>query len=83
MVKEENEIVRSICGRLVRITEAAGLPVDSLWPINYDKHLYEGFPSTKRHISWSQQYIDYVDKLIQNAKPALSVNICLDELKAY
>jgi hypothetical protein len=80
MVKEENEIVRSICGRLVRTIEAAGLPVDSLWPIDYDKGLYEGFPSTERDISWSQQYIDYVDKLIQNAEPASSVNPFLYEL---
>ena len=69
MITETNEVIRTICGKLMRtVMQSDELTLESLCPINSDKELYEGFPPDPQDEGWSQLFNGYIDSLFENGK---------------
>ncbi|CZR51023.1 uncharacterized protein PAC_00898 [Phialocephala subalpina] len=64
ILEETNEIVKIICGSLVRNLHDAGVALQDLWPVGADKILYESFPpSTQTGHGWNTKFQDYIDRM--------------------
>lgn len=71
MIEESDELVRVICGQLVRDLNTSGLPLAVLFPTNYDEKLYNDFPpSTQGNTSWGALFDNYVDLVLPLANQA-------------
>ncbi|KAF4631722.1 hypothetical protein G7Y89_g6409 [Cudoniella acicularis] len=64
VVEEGNEIIRTLCGRLIRVLQRAEVELEHLWPLDADETLYQKFPVlTQKESGWSQQFQAYVDEV--------------------
>jgi hypothetical protein len=65
LIEERNELIRVICGQLVRDLKKAGVPLKELFPINYDSKLYDSFPeATQGDRGWGLLFDHYVDDVV-------------------
>jgi hypothetical protein len=66
VVKEKNEILRVICGQILKVLADAEIPLEDLWPVGTDPVIYSGFPpSTQSGNSWNRAFQSYVDSLFE------------------
>jgi hypothetical protein len=70
VLKEPNEIIRTVCGQLITYLLYAGMIAEHLWPVNVDKRLYANFPDAS-HIGrgWHQQFQNYMDSIFEMIEP--------------
>lgn len=63
VLMEQSEVIRIICGYLIRSMLKGEIAPEHLWPIGYDKKLYENFPlSTQTNAGWNKRFHEYVDR---------------------
>jgi hypothetical protein len=60
---ESNEIIRTICGQLIKEMLSAGIAKEHLWPQETDKQIYEAFPDASQPGGWNQNFQTYVDTI--------------------
>ena len=59
----QSEVIRIICGYLIRSMLEGEIAPEHLWPIGCDKKLYENFPlSTQTNAGWNRRFHKYVDR---------------------
>lgn len=68
VVGEQNEILRIICGQLLKALMAWDVPKRDLWPIGTDKKHYDRFPaSSQSDKHWNNAFQTYIDELFLNS----------------
>jgi hypothetical protein len=79
VLEEQNEILRIICGQLLKALIASQIPKKDLWPVGTDKKQYDGFPiSSQTDKHWNNAFQAYVDQLFNiSASPQESVTSLL------
>ncbi|RFU26177.1 hypothetical protein B7463_g10170, partial [Scytalidium lignicola] len=66
ILHEDNEVIRIICGEIVRSMINSGTPLETLWPSAIDKSIYAEFPSAPvPMVKWFRVFQNYVDNLWQ------------------
>lgn len=71
VVGEQNEILRIVCGQLLKALMAWDIPKSDLWPVGTDPACYTGFPGlsqSEKH--WNKAFQTYVDELFNNSAPS-------------
>jgi hypothetical protein len=63
MLTESNEVVKIICGQLIKELVDAGVAKGDLWPEDTNNQVYEGFPDSSRTGRWNQRFQTYLDDL--------------------
>ena len=64
MIQEKDELVRIICGQLLRDSLHYGLELASFFPEGYNERLYDDFPpSTQGNLGWAAQFDGYIQKI--------------------
>ncbi|KAG9236284.1 hypothetical protein BJ875DRAFT_541461, partial [Amylocarpus encephaloides] len=59
------EIIRYVCGGLIRELQNENVLLDELWPIGSPNELYENFPETTQlKTGWSQKFDAYLDLVV-------------------
>lgn len=75
MVGTPDEILKLICGRLLRSMIFSGIPRSDLWPVGTDIEDYNNFPvSPSSNNQWLNEYNNHVDFLFRKY-PALRLVI--------
>ncbi|KAH8657563.1 hypothetical protein BGZ60DRAFT_434519 [Tricladium varicosporioides] len=66
VIEETNEIIRFVCGKLIRVLQRARIGLEYLWPTTADRTYFTEFPAvlTQEDNGWSQQFHSYVDEMI-------------------
>lgn len=71
MVEEGNEILRIICGQILKVLLTWDISLKDLWPINADPKLYAEFPaSSQKDKHWSNAFQAYIDQLYNGLDPS-------------
>lgn len=60
---EPNDIIRIICGQLIKELVDAEVPRQDLWPTDTREEIYEGFPDSSQSGRWNQLFHTYLDKV--------------------
>ncbi|EPE28080.1 hypothetical protein GLAREA_04871 [Glarea lozoyensis ATCC 20868] len=69
---ENNEILRIICGEIIRVLGGAGVQIESLWPAGTSKDALTNFPTcTSQNNSWSKQFQAYLDVTYETQNSAV------------
>jgi hypothetical protein len=71
VVEEGNEILRIICGQILKVLLTWDIALKDLWPINTDPKLYAEFPiSSQKDKHWSNAFQAYMDQLFNSPDPS-------------
>lgn len=71
VVEEGNEILRIICGRIIKVLLTWDIALKDLWPIDAGPELYAEFPlSSQEDKHWSNAFQAYVDQLFNSPDPS-------------
>ncbi|RDL40039.1 uncharacterized protein BP5553_00018 [Venustampulla echinocandica] len=65
ITQETNEILRIICGRLIRVMHEYGTELGDLWPVTANQQVYQGFPETLGDSGWEQKFQNYIDDVFE------------------
>lgn len=68
MIGETNEVIRIICGKLMRTAmQSNDVTLKSFWHVHCNKGCYEGFPiGPQVDEEWSQLFSGYIDNLFND-----------------
>lgn len=79
VVEEGNEILRIICGQILKVLLTWDIELKDLWPIGANPKLYDEFPlSSQEDKHWSNAFQAYIDQLFNS--PGLSLRRVCSEL---
>ena len=63
VVTGSDEILKIICGQLIKVLVDANVPLEDLWPPDANEDVYQGFPDSSQLGSWNQHFQSYLDKV--------------------
>jgi hypothetical protein len=71
VIEEDNEILRIICGQILKNLLTSDIVPKDLWPVNTDPEYYNEFPvSSQNGKHWGNEFQAYIDRLFES--PELS-----------
>lgn len=71
VLEERDELLRKICGVLIRHLIMAEVPRKDLWPSDVDAEIYSLFPAVSQGDShWNLQFNDFIVHVIKSTNPS-------------